>query len=76
VKSTPDILSVTEAARRAGITDRHMRRLIADGVIQASRVGRAWLVDAESVAAHQRHPTMGRPTAARPAKKAAKRRKR
>jgi excisionase family DNA binding protein len=57
------IISVTEAARRAGVTDRHMRRLITDGVIQASRVGRAWLVDARSVAAYQRHPTMGRPRA-------------
>ncbi len=62
MKSTPDILSVTEAARRAGVTDRHMRRLIADGVIRATRVGRAWLVDAKSVAAYRRHPTMGRPS--------------
>ena len=57
------ILSVTDAARLAGVTDRHMRRLIADGVIQATRVGRAWLVDRASVAAWQRHPTMGRPAA-------------
>jgi excisionase family DNA binding protein len=55
------ILSVTDAARLAGVTDRHMRRLIADGVIAATRVGRAWLVDRASVAAWQRHPTMGRP---------------
>jgi len=57
----PAIISVTAAARLAGVTDRHMRRLIADGVIQATRVGRAWLVDRASVAAWQRHPTMGRP---------------
>ena len=57
----PAILSVTDAARLAGVTDRHMRRLIADGVIQATRVGRAWLVDRASVAAWRRHPTMGRP---------------
>jgi len=57
------ILSVTDAARLAGVTDRHMRRLIADGVVQATRVGRAWLVDRASVAAWQRHPTMGRPAA-------------
>jgi excisionase family DNA binding protein len=66
------IISVTEAARRAGITDRHIRRLIFDGVIQATRIGRAWLVDAESVAAYQRHPTMGRPT--KPRRAARKRR--
>lgn len=59
----PAILSVTDAARLAGVTDRHMRRLIADGVIAATRVGRAWLVDRASVAAWQRHPTMGRPAA-------------
>jgi excisionase family DNA binding protein len=59
--TAPTIISVTEAARRAGITDRHIRRLIADGVIKAARVGRAWLVDAKSVAAYQKHPTMGRP---------------
>jgi excisionase family DNA binding protein len=59
--TTPTIISVTEAARRAGITDRHVRRLIHDGVLQATRIGRAWLVDAASVAAYQKHPTMGRP---------------
>jgi excisionase family DNA binding protein len=59
--TTPTIISVTEAARRAGITDRHIRRLIHDGVLQATRIGRAWLVDAASVAAYQKHPTMGRP---------------
>jgi excisionase family DNA binding protein len=59
--TTPTIISVTEAARRAGITDRHVRRLIHDGVLQATRLGRAWLVDANSVAAYQKHPTMGRP---------------
>jgi excisionase family DNA binding protein len=68
----PTIISVTEAARRAGITDRHIRRLIRDGVIQATRIGRAWLVDAESVAAYQRHPTMGRPV--KPRRAARKRR--
>jgi excisionase family DNA binding protein len=68
------IISVTEAARRAGITDRHIRRLIRDGVIQATRIGRAWLVDAESVAAYQRHPTMGRPRATKP-KRAARRKR-
>jgi excisionase family DNA binding protein len=69
----PTIISVTEAARRAGITDRHVRRLIRDGVIQATRIGRAWLVDAESVAAYQRHPTMGRPRATKPKRAARKR---
>lgn len=59
--TTPTIISVTEAARRANITDRHIRRLIRDGVIQATRIGRAWLVDAKSVAAYRKHPTMGRP---------------
>ena len=59
--TVPTFLSVTEAARRAGVTDRHLRRLIADGVIRATRLGRAWLVDARSVAAYTRHPTMGRP---------------
>jgi excisionase family DNA binding protein len=72
--TTPTIISVTEAARRAGITDRHIRRLIRDGAIQATRIGRAWLVDAESVAAYQRHPTMGRPRATKP-KRAARRKR-
>ena len=60
-RPAPAILSVTDAARLAGVTDRHMRRLISDGVIAATRVGRAWLVDAGSVRAWTRHPTMGRP---------------
>jgi excisionase family DNA binding protein len=72
--TTQTIISVTEAARRAGITDRHIRRLIADGVLQATRIGRAWLVDADSVAAYQRHPTMGRPRATKP-KRAARRKR-
>jgi excisionase family DNA binding protein len=67
--TTPTIISVTEAARRAGITDRHIRRLIHDGVLQATRLGRAWLVDAKSVAAYH---TMGRP--AKPRRAARKRR--
>jgi excisionase family DNA binding protein len=68
------IISVAEAAHRAGITDRHVRRLIRDGVIQATRIGRAWLVDTASVAAYQRHPTMGRPRATKP-KRAARRKR-
>jgi excisionase family DNA binding protein len=72
--TTPTIISVTEAAHRAGITDRHIRRLILDGVIQATRIGRAWLVDAGSVAAYQRHPTMGRPRATKPRRAARRKR--
>lgn len=57
-------ISVTDAARLAGVTDRHLRLLIEQGRLPAVKVGRAWLVSRKAVLAWRRHPTMGRPAEA------------
>jgi len=56
-----EYLSTTAAAIIAGISARHLVRLIVDGKINAQKVGRNWLVSRESAEGFSRHPSMGRP---------------
>ncbi len=42
-------ISTTEAADRLGVSDRHVRRLIASGDLEARQVGRIRLVDSRDV---------------------------
>jgi excisionase family DNA binding protein len=56
-----EYLSTTDAAIIAGISARHLVRLIVDGKINAQKVGRNWLVSRESAEGFSRHPSMGRP---------------
>ncbi|MHA7209565.1 excisionase family DNA-binding protein [Arthrobacter sp. MDT1-65] len=53
-------ISVAEASRRMGVTGARVRQLIAAGDLPATRVGRAWVLDAATVARYspRRH---GRP---------------
>lgn len=58
------MLSVAEAAAALGVGERRVRRLIADGKLDAARVGRAWVVAEASVATLARsRPRTGRPLA-------------
>jgi excisionase family DNA binding protein len=56
------LLSTSEAAQRAGITERGMRKAIERGRLQARRLGRDWFVQADDL---ERwivlHPGRGRP---------------
>ncbi len=46
---TGEEISTTEAADRLGVSDRHVRRLIASGDLEARQVGRIRLVDSRDV---------------------------
>jgi excisionase family DNA binding protein len=41
---TADFISVSEAAAILGVTDRQIRNLIADGILPAQQVGRAYVI--------------------------------
>lgn len=57
-----DVLSVADAAERLGVSPRRVRQLIDDGDLRASRMGRSWLVAADSVERRRRlAPSGGRP---------------
>lgn len=71
-----DWISLPEAARLADVTDRWMRTLVQNGRVVGLQVGRNYIVSRSSAASYVRSETEGRPRAARPSKKAAKRRKR
>ena len=58
-------LSTTDAAILAGVTARHLVRLICEGKIVGQKVGRNWLVLRESAEGFSRHPSMGRPKSPR-----------
>jgi excisionase family DNA binding protein len=45
-----DQLSTKEAAQLAGVSQRHIRRLLNDGTIEGRRLGQwVWLVDRQSL---------------------------
>ena len=56
-----EYVSTTDAAILAGVSARHLVKLIVEGKIAAQKVGRNWLVSRESAEGFSRHPTMGRP---------------
>src|SRR4051794_40484996 len=61
-----ELLDVAEAARELEVDPSRVRALIADGSLEATKIGGRWLVDAASVAARRREaPGPGRPLAAR-----------
>jgi excisionase family DNA binding protein len=45
----PDLLSVPEAAQRAGVARNTMRLAAKNGAIKAKKLGRNWLVDASDI---------------------------
>lgn len=55
------LMSVVDAARLLGASERTVARLCASGVLPAQRVGRAWVIDGEHLeAAFAARPPMGR----------------
>ena len=43
------ILGVAEAAEELGVSARRVRQMLADGVLDGERVGRAWIIDREQL---------------------------
>ncbi len=48
-----EIITTPQAAQRLGVTVDWINKLIRAGHLKARRIGRDWLVDAESVARYQ-----------------------
>lgn len=59
------IRGVAEAAAELGVSERRVRQMLADGVLDGERIGRAWVIDAGQLRAvgHLR-PKVGRPWSA------------
>lgn len=56
------MLSVTEAAAMLGISSARVRKLIADGEIEAVKIGNAWVLEERAVLNRiAKHPRPGRP---------------
>jgi len=56
------MLGVAEAAEQLGVSARRVRQMLADGVLDGERVGRAWIINREQL--HQvagLRPKVGRP---------------
>jgi hypothetical protein len=70
-----DWVSLPEAAKIADVTERWMRTLVQNGRVIGLQVGRNYIVSRASAAAYVRSETEGRPRAARPTKKAARRKR-
>lgn len=47
-----DALTVTEASRKYGYNEEHLRRLARVGDVEADKLGTVWLIDEESLRAH------------------------
>lgn len=57
------MLSVKESARELGVSPARVRQLIASNAIEATKVGRSWVVSETSVQARlERRPSPGRPS--------------
>jgi excisionase family DNA binding protein len=45
----PEWISVREAAKRTGYTPRHIRHLLAKGLVKGRKFGRDWFTTAEAL---------------------------
>jgi len=50
------LISVTEAASRAGLSRVHIRRLLIAGLVKGQQIGRAWAVDEKSLDRYTANP--------------------
>lgn len=56
------MLGVAEAAEQLGVSARRVRQMLADGVLDGERVGRAWVIDREQLRrVAEVRPEVGRP---------------
>ena len=54
-----ELISLSEAARRSGLSHDHLRRLAGRGVLKAKKIGRDWLTTERALReylAQDRHP--------------------
>lgn len=56
-----EVLSVSEAAPKLGISDRRVRQMLERGELEGQRVGRSWIIDYQSIDDVRRRPEVGRP---------------
>lgn len=54
-------LTTAQAARRLGVSRRHVALLIRQGKLAAAKVGRDWLIRPADLEAVRRRPGRGRP---------------
>ncbi len=55
------LLTTTQAAERLGVDPSHLRRLILDKKLPATKYGKTWLIDAKDLAALPPKSRRGRP---------------
>ncbi|RZV43613.1 MAG: DNA-binding protein [Acidimicrobiales bacterium] len=56
------LLGVSEAAEKLCVSDRRVRQMLADGLLDGERIGRAWMIDAGDLRRVSRsRPKVGRP---------------
>ncbi len=56
------MIGVAEAADALGVSARRVRQMLADGVLDGERIGRAWVVDQDCVrSVRSHHRAVGRP---------------
>jgi len=59
------MMGVAQAAAELGVSERRVRQMLADGVLDGERIGRAWAIDAGQIQAVGRlRPRVGRPWSA------------
>lgn len=68
------LITTAEAAQRLGVTDRRVRQMIKDNLLQGQKVGRDYLIDEDSLEAAKERPKPGRPAKEAAAKPSAKKR--
>ena len=57
------MIPLPEAARLADVDETWLRKLVASGKVAGLKIGRNYIVDADSAKAFQRDPSRGRPRA-------------
>jgi excisionase family DNA binding protein len=60
-KKPGELLSAKQAAERLNLTEQQTRALIRDGKLPATRIGRAWIIDAGDLPLAEKRPRPGRP---------------
>ena len=56
-----EILSVSEAAPKLGVSERRVRQMLERGDMEGQRVGRSWIIDSKAIDGVRRRPEVGRP---------------
>ncbi len=53
------VLSAAEAAEQLGVSARRVRKMLGDGVLPGSRIGRGWIIEQRALNAFIRHRAQG-----------------